>query len=44
MTKIMRHIAATFSHARNVRNAETKEAIPHHVAMAAIGVTAPEFI
>ncbi|WP_280842200.1 hypothetical protein [Pontixanthobacter sp. CEM42] len=44
MTKIMRHIAASFSNARKERNAAPKEAIPHHVSMAAIGVTAPEFI
>ena len=44
MTKIMRHIAATLSNARKTHHAAPKEAVPHHVSMAAIGVTAPEFI
>ncbi|MDN3646633.1 hypothetical protein QWY75_10525 [Pontixanthobacter aestiaquae] len=44
MTTLMRHIAASLSTARKKRNALPKEVLPHHVSMAAIGVTAPEFI
>jgi hypothetical protein len=41
MTKIMRLFALRHNKARN---APPREAIPHNLAMAAIGVTAPEFI